>query len=416
MSVSLSTPLQLPCGATLNNRIAKAAMSEGLADAAGHSTSRLETLYAQWARSGAGLLISGNFQVDSLHIERAANVVITDEGGDYQLKRLAAAGTSNGTQFWVQLSHTGRQVDASINPRPLAPSVVEIEAFRGVGANFSTPVAMTEHQIITAINQFSYAADSVQRAGFTGIELQAAHGYLISQFLSPRTNQRMDNWGGSLENRAKFLFEIIKAVRAKVGPKFPIGIKLNASDFIKGGFSHAECIQLVKMLNDTSVDLIELSGGSLEQPKVVGVSIRDEGEPINLSQLKREAYFVDFARAIRETSKIPIMVTGGFRNVGEMTDALSRGDLDVIGLARPFAADPEIPLRILSGEISRVPSPETTMDVRHTHPWNGIQIERMSTGLLPDLRIAGETAVTSFLQSEAEKLEALAAHRLVARA
>lgn len=413
---SLSTPLQLPGGATLRNRIAKAAMSEGLADASGHSTPRLEALYAQWATSGAGLLISGNFQVDSLHIERAANVVIKDDSGDDQLKRLAEAGTSAGAHFWVQLSHTGRQVDSSINPLPLAPSAVEIEAFRGAGGNFNPPVAMTDDQINTAIHQFSFAAQSAKRAGFTGVQLQAAHGYLISQFLSPRTNQRTDQWGGSLQNRAKFLLEIIKAVRASVGADFPIGIKLNASDFIKGGFSHAECIELVGMLNSTSIDLIELSGGSLEQPKVVGVSVRDEGEPINLSKVKREAYFVEFAREIRETSKIPIMVTGGFREVSEMSDALTRGDLDVVGLARPFAADPKIPLRIMSGEVTRVPSPESALNVMHIHPWNSIQIERMSEGLSPDLSIPGETALSSFLQSEAEKLDALTGSRLTAGA
>lgn len=414
MTISLSSPIELPCGALLNNRIAKAAMSEGLADARGHATPALDTLYSSWGLSGAGLLITGNFQIDAMHIERAANVVVSDRSGAIELKRLAAAGTAHGSHLWVQLSHTGRQVDASINPNPLAPSAVEIEAFRGVGANFAAPTAMTDEQITGAIEQFAFSAQIVREAGFTGLELQAAHGYLVSQFLSPRTNLRTDRWGGSFSNRARFLIEVIAAVRAAVGAAFPVAIKLNASDFIKGGFSHADCIQLVGLLNATTLDMIELSGGSLEQPKVVGVSIRDEGEPLNSSSTQREAYFVDFARDIRAKSTVPIMVTGGFRDVREMAGALERGDLDVVGLARPFAIDPAIASRILSNEIDRVPAPERTMDVRLVHPWSSIQIERISSGLTPDLTISPEAAAACFYSSEATKSEALIIHRQMA--
>jgi len=195
-----------------------------------------------------------------------------------QLARLAAAGRSGGAQFWAQLSHTGRQVDAAVNPAPLAPSVVELDVLRGAGFNFAKPRAMTEGEIERAIGQFGFAARQVHVAGFTGVTLHAAHGYLISQFLSPLTNRRQDKWGGSLENRARLLMSVLAAVREAVGAEFPIGIKLNSSDFQKGGFTSAECIELVKMLNRTSLDLLELSGGSLEQPKVMGITLKDEGE------------------------------------------------------------------------------------------------------------------------------------------
>jgi len=200
----LSKPLDLPCGATLSNRLAKAAMSEGIADAGNHSTPRLETLYRRWAHSGAGLILSGNVQVDRWHLERPGNVVIDDESGMEALKSLAKAGTAEGVHFWLQLSHTGRQVSDAINPSPLSSSNVEVAVPRGAGLTFALPREMTEADIDRAIQQFAFAAGQTRAAGFTGVELHAAHGYLLSQFLSPLSNRRTDKWGGSLENRARF--------------------------------------------------------------------------------------------------------------------------------------------------------------------------------------------------------------------
>src|SRR6266403_1322361 len=275
MTNPLARPLDLPCGATLSYRLAKAAMSEGLADSGNHSTPRLETLYRRWAGSGAGLLLSGNVQVDRWHLERPNNVVIDDDdSGRAQLARLAEAGTSQGGHFWAQLSHTGRQVSSYINPAPLSSSDVEIDVIRNAGFSFAKPKPMTEAEIGHAIDQFAFAAKEAKDAGFTGLSLHAAHGYLISQFLSPLANRRTDRWGGSLENRARLLLEVVVATRRTAGPQFPIGIKLNASDFQKGGFTNAECVELVKLLNGVGLDLLELSGGSLEQPKVVGVTLK----------------------------------------------------------------------------------------------------------------------------------------------
>jgi 2,4-dienoyl-CoA reductase-like NADH-dependent reductase (Old Yellow Enzyme family) len=277
MTSPLATPLALPCGAILANRICKAAMSEGLADVENHSTPRLEALYRRWAHSGAGLLLSGNVQIDRMHLERPVNVVLDDESGMEQLKALAKAGTEGGAHFWLQLSHTGRQVSDLINPAPLAPSCVEVDMPRALGT-FAPPREMTEEEIAKTIEQFAFAAQKTKDAGFTGVQLHAAHGYLLSQFLSPLTNRRTDRWGGSLENRSRLLLNTMQSIRATVGPDFPIGIKLNSSDFQKGGFTHAECIELVKLLNHSTLDLLELSGGSLEQPKLVGVTLKDQGE------------------------------------------------------------------------------------------------------------------------------------------
>jgi 2,4-dienoyl-CoA reductase-like NADH-dependent reductase (Old Yellow Enzyme family) len=408
MTNPLAQPLALPCGATLANRLAKAAMSEGLADTGNHSTPRLETLYRRWASSGAGLLLSGNIQVDRWHLERPNNVVIDDDSGRAQLARLAKAGTSQGAHFWAQLSHTGRQVSSYINPAPLSSSDVEIDVVRNAGFRFAKPKPMTEAEIGYAIDQFAFAAKEVKDARFTGLSLHAAHGYLISQFLSPLSNRRTDRWGGSLENRARFLLEVIVASRRAVGPRFPIGIKLNASDFQKGGFTNAECVELVKLLNGVDLDLLELSGGSLEQPKVFGVTLKDEGEDgPRASTLAREAYFVAFAGAARKVAGMPVMVTGGFRSVAGMVEALEGGDLDVVGLARPLIADPEAPRRLLAGAIDKLPAPEATLDAFHILPWNDMQIERLGDGLDPDLSLTGEAAMAAFVKLEGRNMAAL---------
>lgn len=401
MTATLSTPLKLPSGATLPNRIVKAAMSEGIADANNDATPRLETLYRRWAQSGAGMLLTGNVQVDRHHLERPGNVVLDAKTDLAALRAYAKAGTSAGNHLWMQLGHTGRQVDAKINPAPLAPSVVEIDVMRGIGYEFAKPRAMTEEDILHVMDQFAFAARTARETGFTGVQLHAAHGYVLSQFLSPLANRRTDAWGGSLENRARFLLETIAAVRRAVGPDFPISIKLNSSDFQKGGFTNAECIELVGWLNGSTLDLLELSGGSLEQPKQVGVSIKDEGEDARPeSTKKREAYFLDYAASVRAAAKMPVMVTGGFRTVATMNEALANGDLDVVGLGRPMIADPELPRRILNGEVDRAPTPEDRINLFHLLGWNNTQIERLADGLDPDLDLDGEAAVALFKARE----------------
>ena len=416
MNNALAHPLALPCGAILKNRIAKAAMSEGMADLANHSTPRLETLYARWARSGAGLLLSGNIQVDRLHLERPLNIVVDDDSGRPQLARLALAGTSGGAHFWAQLSHPGRQVDVAFNPAPLAPSAVALDVLRGLG-EFAMPRAMTEAQITHAITQFAFAAVQARDAGFTGVSLHAAHGYLISQFLSKLSNRRKDRWGGSLANRARFLLEVLAAVRSAVGPRFPVAIKLNSSDFQRGGFNHEECIALVKMLDGTGLDLLELSGGSLEQPKVMGISLKDEGEDgPRQSTARREAYFLGFAKDVRNVARMPVMVVGGFRSAGVMAGAIDNGELDVVGLGRPMIADPDLPARLLSDADAVAPRTEDGLELFHVMPWHIMQLERMADGLEPDLAMSGSQAAQMFGVLEARNASALLRHRQSASA
>jgi 2,4-dienoyl-CoA reductase-like NADH-dependent reductase (Old Yellow Enzyme family) len=387
-------------------------MSEGVADADNNATPRHETLYRRWSESGAGMLLTGNVQVDRRHLERPGNIV-ADEGTDRAaLRRLAKAGTVAGNHLWMQLSHTGRQVSSHINPSPLAPSSVAIDVPPGLPLSFAQPRAMTEADIRRAIEQFAFAAAAALETGFTGVQLHAAHGYLISQFLNPLANRRADAWGGSLRNRSRFLLETIAAVRSAVGPDFPVAIKLNSSDFQKGGFTNAECVELVGWLNESSLDLLELSGGSLEQPKVVGVSIRDEGADARpASTIKREAYFVDYAARVRAVAKMPVMVTGGFRTVSAMTESLRNGELDVVGLGRPLLIDTALPTRILNGDAKASPAPETALNVFHLLPWFNIQFERLADGFEPDLDLTGEEAAALFGTRETKLLSDLLAHR-----
>ncbi|MGA0433046.1 MAG: NADH:flavin oxidoreductase, partial [Luminiphilus sp.] len=199
----ISQPLTLPCGATIQNRLCKAAMTEGLADPLGQPTTALEQLYRIWSQGGAGLLLSGNVQIDGDHLERPGNVIIDSEPRlpmREALERWAAAGTTNGNHFWAQISHAGRQCQKNVNPRPKAPSAVKLGL---PGGQFGEPSPMTAEEIESVVAGFAHAAKVLINAGFTGIQLHAAHGYLLSQFLSPRSNQREDQWGGTLENRAR---------------------------------------------------------------------------------------------------------------------------------------------------------------------------------------------------------------------
>jgi 2,4-dienoyl-CoA reductase-like NADH-dependent reductase (Old Yellow Enzyme family) len=386
-------------------------MSEGLADVENHSTPRLDTLYRRWAYSGAGLLLSGNVQVDRMHLEQPANVVLDDNSGMQQLKALAKAGTEGGAHFWLQLSHAGRQVPDLINSAPLAPSCVEVDVPRALGT-FAPPREMTEEDIAKVIEQFTFAAQKSKEAGLTGIELHAAHGYLLSQFLSPLTNRRTDRWGGSLENRSRLLLNTIESIRAALGPKFPIGIKLNSSDFQKGGFTHAECIDLVKMLNHSTIDLLELSGGSLEQPKLFGVTFKDQGEDApRQSTMQREAYFVEFAGAVRKVAEMPVMVTGNFREIAGMVAVLEAGDLDMIGIGQPMISDPLAPKEILSGEVDRIIDIKKKLNPFHLIGWLNCQIERLADGMDPDLTLSGEDAVERYTQIEQRNMHALVEHR-----
>jgi len=351
MSEILSQTLTLPCGAVLPNRIAKAAMTEGLATPQGVPTPALNRLYGLWSDGGAGMLLSGNIQVDADHLERPGNVIIDREPDTAMRSALASwaeAATRNGNHFWAQISHAGRQTQKNVNRHPKAPSAVKVDL---PGGQFGQPIALTVAEIEDIVRRFGICATAVKEAGFTGVQVHAAHGYLLSQFLSPRSNRRTDQYGGELDNRARILLEAVKTVREAVGPDFPVAVKLNSADFQKGGFAFEDSLQVVQWLEEAGVDLIEISGGSYEQPKLLGVEGLEEEEKQNVaaSTLMREAYFVDFALAMKDKISIPLMVTGGFRRRDAMEQAITSGSADLVGVGRPMCIMTDAPARLLQG-------------------------------------------------------------------
>lgn len=359
MDPALRSPLVLPCGAELPNRVAKAAMTEGLATADGRATRELERLYGLWSDGGAGLLLSGNILVDRDHLERPGNVVIHGEPDADRLARLgrwAETATRAGNHFWAQLSHGGRQVMKRVNPHPKAPSAVRLGL---PGGQFGEPVALTAAEIDTLVERFATAAAAVQQAGFTGVQVHAAHGYLLSSFLSPRANRREDEYGGSLANRARVLLRVVGRIRERVGPAFPVSVKLNSADFQRGGFAFEDSLAVAALLEEAGIDLIEISGGNYEQPRLLGIEGMERAEEQNVapSTAAREAYFVDFAQAMQQKVTVPLMVTGGFRSRAAMESALASGAADVIGIGRPFCTVPDAALQLFEGA-ERLPSPE----------------------------------------------------------
>jgi 2,4-dienoyl-CoA reductase-like NADH-dependent reductase (Old Yellow Enzyme family) len=332
-------------------------MTEGIADAQLRATDRHATLYRTWSEGGAGLLLTGNVQVDSDDLERPGNVAIDPTAPETvsaaareRLARWAQAGTAAGNHLWMQISHAGRQSPWYVTRRPKGPSAVKLELL----GNYCTPRALTEVEILDLVQRFSIAATIARDTGFTGVQVHGAHGYLISSFLSPITNLRTDAWGGPLENRARFLLETVRAVRRAVGPDFPVALKLNSDDFRKGGFSHTECLQVVEWLNGESLDLLEISGGTYEQPRLIGAEGRaGDAVPVRASTRAREAYFLDYAEAIRKVARMPLMVTGGFRSREAMEAALE-GACDLIGLGRPLCWQPDLPRRLLARAVDRV--------------------------------------------------------------
>ena len=375
----IETPLTLPCGAQISNRLCKAAMTEGLASPQGEPTEALERLYGIWSDGGAGLLLSGNVQIDGDHLERPGNVIIDSEPSEAMqgaLGRWAAAGTRSGNHFWAQISHAGRQCQKIVNPQPKAPSAVKLGL---PGGQFGEPQPMTEEDIEAVITGFARCAKVVIDAGFTGVQLHAAHGYLLSQFLSPRSNQRQDQWGGSLENRARLLLASVSRVRAAVGPNVPISVKLNSADFQRGGFDFDESLQVAKWLEQASVDLIEISGGTYEQPRLLNLDGMEpvEEQSIAASTRAREAYFVDFAEAMHKEVSIPLMVTGGLRRLDAMKLALESGAADMIGIGRPMCVMTDAPAQLLSG-VKELPRFEDTLSLlpKALRFLNGIKMVR----------------------------------------
>ncbi|MCP1626398.1 NADH:flavin oxidoreductase/NADH oxidase family protein [Pseudomonas nitroreducens] len=342
---TLFQPLRLPNGQVIRNRIAKAAMEENLADADHAPGDTLLRLYQRWAEGGAGLIITGNVMVDRRALTGPAGVVLEDDRLLPRFRRWAEVCRSHGAQAWMQINHPGRQLMADLGQQALGPSAIAVD-IPGLKNVFAQPRALSAAEIDGLILRYLNAALLAERAGFTGVQVHAAHGYLFSQFLSPLSNQRQDDWGGSLENRARILLRTVEAIRERVAPEFCVAVKLNSADFQRGGFAAEDAEAVVRLLNERGVDLVELSGGSYESPAM-------QGQTRDGSTLAREAYFLEFAERIAATARMPLMVTGGIRR-REVAERALQGPVAMVGMATALAVEPTLPRRWQAGEGTKV--------------------------------------------------------------
>ena len=337
--IKLSSNFELPCGQTIKNRLFKSAMSEQLADHGHNPSEGLNTLYSLWAQGGSAVVLSGNIMVDREHLGEPRNTVLDAHSDLEKYRAWVRAASENDTRFWAQLNHPGKQSPKFLQKLPVAPSAVALEG--SLQLNFNKPRALKEDEIWQVIAQFANSAALAKQVGFEGVQIHAAHGYLISQFLSPRHNMRDDQWGGPLENRMRFLLEIYRAIRKEVGDSFPVAVKLNSADFMNGGFSEGDSITVAQALAKEGIDLIEVSGGSYEVPAMAD-GIQKE------SSKKREAYFLDYAKELRQSVDSPVVLTGGFRSASAMNEALAEEACDLIGIARPLAVEPDLPNKAMA--------------------------------------------------------------------
>ncbi|MEV6099384.1 nitroreductase family deazaflavin-dependent oxidoreductase [Nocardia sp. NPDC051981] len=388
---TLHDPLPLASGQVLPNRIMKSALSEGLANGDNAPDARLERLYGHWSRGGYGLIVTGNVMVDRRHCGEPGNVAIEDERDLEALTRWAKVAKEGGGKVWVQLNHPGRQANPIVTrTRAVAPSAIAM-GIPGVPA----PRELTEDEILDIIARFGRAARVAEAAGFDGVQIHGAHGYLVSQFLSPLSNQRTDAWGGDAARRRQFVVEVVRSIRAAVSPGFGLGIKLNSADFQRGGFTEDESRTVIEELSGEQMDLFEISGGSYESPAMMG-----RPRTASASTRAREAYFLDYAETARRAAgSVPIAVTGGFRSRAAMSDALAGGTCDLIGLGRPTAVIPSAAADLLTERTDALRPPHISLglpprlaangglksfDGALDLQWHTDQLHRLGAGKDPD--------------------------------
>lgn len=417
----LSSPLTLPSGLVLPNRLVKAAMNENLC-AGQMPNEALTTLYERWGKGGAGMLLTGNVMVDYRHLGSPGQLVIEDERDLAALTEMATRAQANGSRLVMQLNHPGRQSPDAINASPVAPSAVTVEIGGRKNSGYGEPRALSVDEIQDIIQRFATAARVAKQAGFAGVEIHGAHGYLVSQFLSPISNVRTDEWGGSLENRMRFCLGVVQAIRAEVGKEFTVGIKLNSADFQRGGFTEEESMHVVKTLSEIGMDFIEISGGTYEATAMMGTDKGDaqagdaagSAPPVKESTREREAYFLEYARKVRELVKVPLLLTGGFRSRAALESAIGEGHIDLAGMGRPYAEDPDIARQFLNGESERStvePIQAGKMSGLMELGWYELQMELISQGKAPEPEFNSRKAMLRLGKKDRELRAALAVPR-----
>ena len=395
---NIASSFTLPNGSVLKNRIAKSAMSENFGTRNQAPSKGLINAYKIWAKGNPGLLITGNVMVDAMALGEARNVVVEDYKDFELLKKWARSVEGTGVQLWPQINHPGRQAFAAINRKTVGPSAISL-SLGSASKMFKIPKALSDEEIWSIIKRFGNTARIMKEAGFTGCQIHGAHGYLVSQFLSPSSNVRTDQWGGSLSNRARFVLEVYREIRRQVGSDYPIAIKINSADFQRGGFSEEESLEVIRFLDNEGIDLIEISGGTYERPAMINGDSKK-------STISREAYFLDYIKKARKLITTPLMLTGGFRSVSVMEKALEDGNLDVVGLARPFCLYPNLANQIFNCSVERFETPIPQIGIKFLDklggvelPWYELQIQRIGKGKSPKINLLAILAFWFSLKS-----------------
>lgn len=389
MSSTVFSPFTLPCGSQLPNRLAKAAMEENMSDEGQVPGPSIQRLYQRWAEGGTGLLITGNVMVDGRAMTGPGGIVLEKNSELAPFKAWAKAAKKNDTKIWMQINHPGRQVYAAMGGDVLSPSSIPVDLGKH-SHRFGKPKAMNHKEIRQLIQRFADTALKAEQAGFDGIQIHAAHGYLISQFLSPLTNQRKDEFGGSIENRMRLLLSVVQAIRASVSSSFAVAVKINSADFQRGGFDADDAKTVITALNTLNIDLVELSGGSYESPAMQGSAIQDKDT--NGRTLQREAYFLEFAKDIAQVATMPIMTTGGVRRLAIAEDVLNN-DIDIVGMGTALAMNPSLPNEWKRNALTSAHNPvvkwkDKTLSAVATMAVIKRQLQRMGKGLEPKVNVS----------------------------
>jgi len=328
-------------GMTVRNRFIRSATWEGMCDPEGRPTEKLAALYGDLSRGKVGLVITGYTYVSPEGKQMPGKMGICSDAFAGEMKNLCGAVQDGGGKICMQLVHCGGQTTGKVAGRqPLAPSSVEVPQFPEI------PAAMSRKEIDRIVDAFGEGAGRAREYGFDAVQLHAAHGYLINQFLSPLTNRREDEYGGSGERRRRFLMEVCRSVRSAVGAGFPVLVKLNGSDFLEGGLEIEEAVAAATALDDEGIAAIEVSGGTPASGNLSPVRVKIKTE-------EDEGYNMPLAGRIKGAVSCPVIGVGGFRSFPVAKEAVERSAVDFISFSRPLIREPDLVKRWESGDLAR---------------------------------------------------------------
>ena len=382
-AAALADPLTLRCGAVLRCRIAKSAMSDSLGSGTGEATPEQAALYRRWAEGGLALSIVGEVQGDPHALENPGNLVLHADSDIDALREVTHGATGDGAHLWAQLGHAGALAHDGVGRR-VGPSALALDGL--------TCDALAVQEIEALPARYAETARIAKAAGFTGVQVHAAHGFLLSQFLSPLFNRRGDLWGGSLENRMRLPLAVVDAVREAVGSGFPVGVKINATDGLAGGLTEGESLDAIRTLDARGVDLLEISEGTY----FPGAPSSSEGDGGGVH---------GFCRRVRSEVAVPVMAAGGFKTRGQALAAISAGMVDVVGAARGFVLDPELPRHWLEepGEDPAFPRFTGPLPPGGITAWYTMRIAALAAGAQADYDHTPETALAAMTARDLDR-------------